>query len=65
MSNKIVATFKWVRVVKDNDWDEYQVEPRFETCPFRREAETYHTGDMEDAMDTARAMDATYNGDYA
>ena len=63
MGKKTIATFKWVKIVRDSDWEEYSVVPRFEKDPVRREAETaYCWNDKQEAYDTAAVMDKAYDG---
>ena len=51
---RVVEKIGDVKIYKDSDWGEYIVVPSGATpkCD-----SAYHTDDMEDAIDTARAMD--------
>lgn len=44
-----VHTHKTVTILRDVDWDEYQV-------PSEQEGSYYYTDDKEDAVDTAKAI---------
>lgn len=59
MARERKAIFKWVQVYYDRDWDEWQVEPRFGSV-LEKERARYHASDRADAMDTAKAMDRSY-----
>lgn len=55
-NERTVRTLKFVKVIKDIDWDEYQAVSRF-IKPADRGDEVYHASDKQDALDTAEVMD--------
>lgn len=52
---------KEVRIVFDSEWGEYQCIPVWISSACKRADRTYHTSDMQDAIDTAKKM-ATIDG---